>query len=195
MTATGFDQPLDEVRLQRLRRRCRRTQEDVYRTYVQAAWNVALRLTGCENGAWDAVQEGFVRAFDKAGQLRDGTAFGPWLRRIIVNKALDQHRERKRDGDVAAADATFDAASDAGGVHPAWLDLEKAFARLDRTDRMVLWLHDAEGMTHAEIAGLAGHTPSWSKSRLMRARQRMQTMLTGEQQPDQANGKMRSQHG
>jgi len=191
MTATAFDQPLDEIRLERLRRRCRRTQEQVYRTYAQPAWNLALRLTGCEAGAWDAVQEGFMRAFDKAGQLRDGAAFGPWLRRIIVNQAMDQHRHRRRDG--AAPGDNHD--QQVAEADPRWLDLERALARLGRTDRMVLWLHDAEGMTHDEIAGLAGRTRSWSKSRLMRARRKMQTLLAGQPRPDETTDEIRSSHG
>jgi len=191
MTRPAFAQPLDAVRLKRLHRRCRRTQEEVYRTYAQAAWNLALRLTGCESSAWDAVQEGFIRAFDKTDQLRDGNAFGPWLRRIIVNQVMDQHRVRKRDD----AETGVGEASDATDVHATRLDLEKALARLDRTDRMVLWLHDAEGMTHAEIAGLAGRTRSWSKSRLMRARQRIKTMLADRQGLEMTDEKIRSQHG
>jgi RNA polymerase sigma-70 factor (ECF subfamily) len=172
MTAIAFNQPLDELTLERLRRNCRRAQEDVYRRYADAAWTLALRLTGCEATAWDAVQDGFVRAFGQAEQLRAGKSFGPWLRRIIVNQAMDRHRTRRRevDGDPPEAAGVADDA--------ARLDLEAALARLDATDRLVLWLHDAEGMTHDEIAGLAGYTRSWSKSRLMRARERMQRLIT-----------------
>lgn len=171
MTANAFDQSLDELTLGRLRRNCRRTQEQVYRRYADAAWTLAVRLTGCEAMAWDAVQESFVRAFRQASQLRSGTSFGPWLRRIVVNQAMDQHRSRRREIETDPPEASTPAAE------PAWLDLEAALSRLDATDRLVLWLHDAEGMTHDEIAELAGYTRSWSKSRLMRARERMQRML------------------
>lgn len=172
MTAIAFDHPLDELTLGRLRRNCRRTQEQVYRHYADAAWTLAVRLTGCEAMAWDAVQESFVRAFRQASQLRTGTSFGPWLRRIVVNQSMDQHRSRRREIQGEPPEPVAPAAE------PAWLDLETALARLDSTDRLVLWLHDAEGMTHEEIADLAGYTRSWSKSRLVRARERMQRMLT-----------------
>jgi RNA polymerase sigma-70 factor (ECF subfamily) len=171
MPAIPFNQPLDELALGRLRRNCRRTQEAVYRGYADAAWTLAVRLTGCEATAWDAVQEAFVRAFGQAAQLRDGAAFGPWLRRIVVNQAMDQHRNRRREVRVDPPEAAID------GAEPAWLDLETALERLDAADRMVLWLHDVEGMTHDEIAELAGYTRSWSKSRLSRSRARMQRML------------------
>lgn len=171
MSHNAFNQPLDALCLRRLAKQCRRTQEQVYRLFVDPAWALAVRLTGCEAGAWDAVQEGFVRAFRQAGQLRDGNAFGFWLRRIIVNQAMDAHRIRARE---SSDDRPESSASD---PDPAWLDLETALARLDATDRMVLWLHDAEGMTHEEIASLAGKTVSWSKTRLSRTRARVREAL------------------
>lgn len=120
MSGNAFNQPLDALCLARLRKQCRRTQEQVYRMFVDPAWNLAIRLTGCDAGAWDAVQEAFVRAFRQAGQLRDGTAFGSWLRRIVVNQAMDGHRLRDREIREMPAE-TSGAPPD-----PAWLDLERA---------------------------------------------------------------------
>ena len=174
MSNNAFNQPLDALCLKRLSKQCRRTQEQVYRLFVEAAWTLAVRLTGCEAGAWDAVQEGFVRAFRQAGQLRDGSAFGFWLRRIIVNQAMDVHRMRGRESQEMPPERGADAPD------PAWLDLETAIAGLDARDRMVLWLHDAEGMTHEEIAALAGKTVSWSKTRLSRTRAKVREALCKE---------------
>ena len=44
------------------------------------------------------------------------------------------------------------------------MDLEAALERLSETSRAVVWLHDVEGYTHEEIAGMMGKTPSFSKS-------------------------------
>lgn len=166
-----FSRPLDDFSLAALKKRCRKTQERVYRDYANAAWTLGVRLSGCEAQAWDAVQAGFVRAFERIGQLRDASAFGPWLRRLIVNQVMDQHRRRfealPADHDAAAASAALESC----------LDLEQALGRLEPLDRAVLWLHDVEGLTHAEIAELAGQTPSWSKSRLSRTRARMRAWL------------------
>jgi len=174
MNKNAFNQPLDALCLKRLAKQCRRTQEQVYRMFVDAAWTLAIRLTGCEAAAWDAVHEGFVRAFRQAGQLRDAGAFGFWLRRIIVNQTLDAHRMRGRESAEGPPEASCSAPD------PAWLDLESELARLDPADRMVLWLHDAEGMTHDEIASLAGMTASWSKTRLSRTRARVREALNRE---------------
>jgi len=167
-----FSTPLDDISLAALKKDCRRTQEKVYRMFSPAAWTLAVRLSGCEAQAWDAVQAGFVRAFERVGQLRQADRFGAWLKRIVVNQVMDLNRRRfealpENDG---GSETTKPFNHDI-------LDLEKALDRLDSMDRTVLWLHDAEGMTHAEIAELAGQTVSWSKSRLVRARARIRPFL------------------
>ena len=167
----AFSRPLDELTLSALKRGCRRAQERVYRDYSGAAWTLGVRLSGCEAQAWDAVQAGFVRAFERISQLRDAAAFGPWLRRLIVNQVMDQHR-RRFEALPADHDPIFHQTSAEDR-----LDLNQALLRLDPMDRSVLWLHDVEGLTHAEIAELAGQTTSWSKSRLSRTRAQMRSWL------------------
>ena len=168
----NFSTPIDELSLAALKRDCRRTQERVYRTFSPAAWNLAMRLSGCEAQAWDAVQAGFVRAFEKVSQLREANRFGAWLKRIIVNQVMDQHRKRfetlPEGGENDASESPN---------HDQRMDLERALEKLEPMDRQVVWLHDAEGFTHAEIAEFAGQTPSWSKTRLSRARARLRPFL------------------
>lgn len=172
----SLSSPIDDLALAALKRRCRRTQERVYRQYSQPAWTLAVRLSGCEARAWDAVQSAFVLAFERIGQLREASQFGFWLRRILVNQVVDQHRRQ------AGEQAEIEQAG-TGRDHDTALDLQRAFEALDELDRQVVWLHDAEGMKHAEIAELAGQTVSWSKSRLARAREKLRSRLTAGEAP------------
>ena len=57
------------------------------------------------------------------------------------------------------------------------MDLEAALERLPEVSRAVVWLHDVEGYTHDEIAGMMGKTPSFSKSQLARAHARLRRWL------------------
>jgi RNA polymerase sigma-70 factor (ECF subfamily) len=57
------------------------------------------------------------------------------------------------------------------------VDLERALAHLGDTARAVVWLHDVEGYTHAEIGRLLGGTASFSKSQLARAHARLRELL------------------
>lgn len=176
-----FSTPLDDITLAALKKDCRRTQETVYRRFAPAAWTLAVRMTGCEARAWDAVQAGFVRAFERAGQVRKGQRFGAWLKRIIVNQVMDQHRQRLAPLEESVTEPSIEAPDHDGSI-----DLGRALDRLDPVDRMVLWLHDAEGMTHMEIAELGGQSLSWSKSRLSRARARIRPYLDGAAGADEA---------
>ena len=167
----SFSIPIDDATLTALRGHCRQAQESVYRDYSEAAWTLALRLSGCEATAWDAVQSGFVRAFDRIGQLERADRFGPWLRRIVVNQVMDAGRLRLSLGSVESVPEPRVQGPEDG------LDLLQAISRLDRWDRSVLWLHDVEGMTHAEIARTLEQSVPWSKTRLSRARGRVRELL------------------
>jgi DNA-directed RNA polymerase specialized sigma24 family protein len=68
-----------------------------------------------------------------------------------------------------------DAATSADSA--AAIDLERALAQLSATARTVVWLHDVEGCTHAEIGALCGASASFSKSQLARAHARLRTLL------------------
>ena len=165
----SFSSTIDDLTLAGLRRNCRHAQERVYRQYAGAAWTLAMRVCGCEATAWDALQAAFLRAFDRVAQLEQADRFGPWLRRIVVNEVMDSGRRKllplPREESAGLADGALG------------LDLLRALARLEQRDRAVLWLHDVEGMTHAEIAAALEKTVPWSKTRLSRARGRMRELL------------------
>jgi len=166
-----FSSPLDEVTLAALKRDCRATQERVYRAYARAAWTLAMRISGCEATAWDAIQNGFVKAFAKVAQLKRADRFGPWLRRIVVNQVMDAMRRR-----MDSLPDDLEQEQQAPEREEA-IDLVRALSKLDRLDRAVLWLHDVEGLTHAEVAETLEQSVPWSKTRLSRARARARNLL------------------
>ncbi len=191
MSTALKDQSLDEVTLAALRRGCRTAQANVYRRLSTPAWTLAMRISACEDRAWDAVQESFVLAFERIGQLRDPARFGYWLRRILINQLLKERRQLRRLTPVGANhEPSIDCAKDRR------LDMERALEQLDHHDRLVVWLHDVEGMTHEEISEQAGHTISWSKSRLSRARRKLGRLLEREPEPrDPLQTTMSISHG
>jgi RNA polymerase sigma-70 factor (ECF subfamily) len=68
------------------------------------------------------------------------------------------------------------------------MDLDAALANLPDVARAVVWLHDVEGFTHKEIAGLMGKTESFSKSQLSRAYMRLRPMLAVPEDNTQPDG-------
>ena len=63
------------------------------------------------------------------------------------------------------------------------MDLEAALDTLSPTARTVVWLHDVEGFTHAEIGGMMNRSSSFSKSQLARARKRLRERLAPAREP------------
>ena len=191
MTSSAFDIELDELTLARARRGDTRACEALYRLFKQPAYNIAFRVCRCPQLAQDVTQEAFISAFRRIRQFRGDAPFWGWLRRVVVNHAISALRRQPRLDTVdleefhASQQASHD--GDAAGITLA-LDLEGAFSRLSGEDRAIVWLHDVEGYSHKEIAGLFGMTESFSKTRLSRAHARLREWIHPSVQPEAPRG-------
>jgi RNA polymerase sigma-70 factor (ECF subfamily) len=173
----SFSNAIDELTLAGLRRGQRGAQEAVYRSFSRDAWTLARRLSGCEAQAWDAVHGAFLQVYERVDQLHEAGHFGGWLRRIVINQVLDAQRKQAR------TEAALPEADPHTPDQEAALDLTRALDAMSVADRAVLWLHDAEGLTHIEIAEALGQSVPWSKTRLARARARMRRLLGPREAP------------
>jgi len=147
----------------------------LYERFAPMVFTVARRLLASGPQAEDVLQDTFVEIIRSIASFRDEAAIGAWIRRIAINKSLSQLRSgwlaRRADVDL---DAVLDGRA-FGGSHRAEteLDLGRLLDSLPLTARIVVWLHDAEGYTHGEIARLMGRSISFSKSQLKRAHDRL----------------------
>ena len=73
----------------------RKSQYIIYDRYYGKMMGVALRYFRNQDIACDIVQESFIKAFSKIEQFKGGTNFEGWLKRIVVNRALDELRKNK----------------------------------------------------------------------------------------------------
>lgn len=158
----------------------------LYETFSPMVYTLARRMLASPPQAEDVLQETFVEVIRSIGAWRGDGEFGLWLRRIAVNKCLAHlrsswvSRRAEHDGEPAAPAAAAVGAEDG-------LALERALASLPDTARVVVMLHDVEGYTHGEIARLMGRTPSFSKSQLARAHDRLRTLLADESDITESN--------
>jgi len=148
--------------------------EALYRAYGTSVYNLARRICRTSEDAEDVLQETFFEVCRSIRTFRgDGSVWG-WIRSVASSKALMRLRRNK----YRATDELDDEIAPARQTSPALrMDLETALARLSDTARAVVWLHDVEGYTHEEIAAQMGRTPSFSKSQLARAHQRLRVWL------------------
>lgn len=84
---------------QELIQRCKQNeyaaQMQVYHLYKHQMYNTSLRIVGTREDAEDIVQESFIKAFEKIGQIKEEWKLGGWLKRIVINASLDFIRKRK----------------------------------------------------------------------------------------------------
>jgi len=161
-----------------------RAHEIIYRAFSAPVYSICLRFTKSPAHAEDLVQETFIEIMRSIAKFRGEAALGSWIRRIAVTKSLMFLRSAWTKRGQSLSDDWDDMTAGepvSHGIssHPDdAMDLDTALANLPEVSRAVVWLHDVEGFTHKEIAGLMGKTESFSKSQLSRAYQRLRPMLS-----------------
>jgi RNA polymerase sigma-70 factor (ECF subfamily) len=151
--------------------------ERLYRRHAARVHALCRRMMG-DGEADDVTQEVFVRAWRKLNKFRGESAFGTWLYRLAVNvilgrrAALGTYRQRFTESEPAMI--SFSARRERVDLR---VDFEAAIDRLPRGARDVFVLHDIEGYTHEEIAGMLEVTAGTSKSQLHRARMALRQYL------------------
>lgn len=138
--------------------------ERLYRAHWPRAYRAAYLVVHDAAGAEDIAQEAFlaaVRALDRFDRRRP---FGPWLHRIVVNRAIDWARARTLRGEVAADESVA-----AEPEPPAELpELVRALAALPPDQRAVVVLRHLLEYTPGEIAELLDLPRGTVNSRLRR---------------------------
>lgn len=148
--------------------------EALYRAFEGPVYNLTRRICRTTEDAEDVVQETFFEVCRSIGRYRQEGSIWGWVRTIAASKALMRlRRNRYRDTDELPDDVSERKREDTA----LRMDLEAALERLSETSRAVVWLHDVEGYTHEEIAGMMGRTVSFSKSQLARAHTRLRRWL------------------
>jgi RNA polymerase sigma-70 factor (ECF subfamily) len=153
--------------------------ERLYHLHAGRVYALCLRLAGEPMEARELVQDTFVHAWEALPRFRGESSLTTWLHRIAVNAMLERRRrDRRRSARVALVEDEDDVegAPIAGGfVAPTdvatAIDLERAIAALPPGVRRAFVLHEVEGYTHEEVAGMTGLATGTLRAQLHRARQ------------------------
>jgi RNA polymerase sigma-70 factor, ECF subfamily len=151
--------------------------QGLYRRYSDRVYSVVRRLAGEDALAEDWAQDAWIRAFRGLPSFRGDSRFGTWLHRITVNSALGARRSQARrwGREAPLRDVLPCTRSPDDGLLR--MRMERAIAALPAGMRKVLVLHDVEGYTHEEIAGMLEVTSGTCKSQLFKARARLRRSL------------------
>jgi len=149
---------------------------ELYRRHTPRLLGFVGRLLGASDAeAEDVAQETWIRACQALGRFRWESAFSTWLLGIGLNIVRDHIRRNSR-----AHILDIDDIPDPPGpvrIPEDRIDLERSIAVLPDGYRMVLVLHDVEGMKHKEIAEKLGVSEGTTKSQLSRARKMLRGLL------------------
>ncbi len=147
-----------------------KAQFQLYKQYSKAMYNIASRFLNNKMDAEDILQESFVTAFMRLGELQNKDAFGSWLKRIVINNCISLQRKRRIQFEEIDEQRHGEAPKMEEGmpeVDPALV--HQAIKELPAKGRTVLVLRALEGYSHKEIAETLGITVSTSKTQYSRA--------------------------
>ena len=153
----------------------RSAQSLLYKKFAASMLGVCLRYSGNRDEAEDIVQEGFIKVFQSIKSFRREGSFEGWVKRIMINQALNHYRKNRRvpfHSDIEEIDETeiLDT-EDNEPVDTIPADqLLAMIQKLPEGYRMVFNLYVFEDYSHKEIAERLEVSENTSKTQLLKAR-------------------------
>lgn len=162
------------------RKNDRRAQLKLYNKYCEGMYYVAKRFIQDSQEAEDAMQEAFIKAFEKLHQFTGEVTFGAWLKRIVINKCLDKLKAKKlemvamNEQVLGTVDEEEDWSVDDGiGI----AEVKQKMENLPEKYKYPLMLFLLEGYDHEEIAEILGITKVASRTLVHRGKKKLQEEL------------------
>ena len=174
----------DEELIQKFRRGCLASFEELIRRYETKAHNLAMRLTRNAEDAEEVLQDVFITVYRKIESFEGKSKFSSWLYRITVNAAFMKLRKRKQDQSVPLEDLmphlqnkviveknSYFMQSDSMAMNNEIREaLEGAVSKLPDDYRAVFVLRDIDGLSNKEVGDILNLSIPAVKSRLHRSR-------------------------
>lgn len=165
--------------------------DELVRRYQERIYATVYHMTSNHEDANDLTQEAFIKAFHALKSFKGGSSFYTWVYRIAVNKTINFLKQRKHRSSMSLNDLDFNAEKDPDLValisdktprrDAALSELQKklneAMQKLSDQHRLVVTLHDVQGLAHEEIAEIMDCNVGTVRSRLFYARQQLQGYL------------------
>ena len=166
--------------------------DELVRRYQERIYATVYHMTSNHEDANDLAQEAFVKAFHALKSFKGGSSFYTWVYRIAVNKAINFLKQRKNRIQLSLDDLDVNAEHDPdlvalisdktprreSGLAELQEKLNAAMQKLSEPHRLVVTLHDVQGLSHEEIAQIMECNIGTVRSRLFYARQQLQAYLS-----------------
>ncbi len=165
--------------------------DELVKRYQERIYATLYHMTSNHEDANDLAQESFIKAFQALKSFKGGSSFYTWLYRIAVNKTINFLKQRKNRTHMSLNNLDFNAEHDpdlvaliseqtprrAAGLTELQEKLNEALMKLSESHRLVVVMHDVQGLSHEEIAEAMDCNVGTVRSRLFYARQQLQGFL------------------
>ena len=154
-------------------------QRQLYELFAQTMLGVCYRYTKSMRDAEDVLQEGFVKVFIHLQQYKEEGELGAWVRRIMVNTALNYlKRHRKYRSEMLFTEQPLHPILEENPeVRLQAKELAELIRQLPPGYQAIFNLHAVEGYSHVEIGEMLGISDGTSRSQYARARALLITWL------------------
>ncbi len=171
----------------------RASQHAFYKHYYGYAMSICLRYTSSRDEALDVLNEGFLKVFTKLSQYHAGKSLKGWIRRILINTAIDTYRQQHRHQHHSGLESVQHEVDEPSALDQlSYEEILKEVQTLTPAYRTVFNLYVLDGFAHEEIADLLGISVGTSKSNLSRARAHLQHRLSQQYQKDHEKARLAS---
>jgi len=153
-------------------------QKKLYEEHYSMMYPVCLRYANDTEEALDILHEGFIKVFLHIHKYKSGTSLKAWIKRIMVNTAIDLYRKKVRKR-TESLDSAYDVSAMTTDIvsELSAQEILKALQELSPAYRTVFNLYIIEGYPHKEVAEKLGITESTSRSNLVKARSKLKKIL------------------
>ena len=166
--------------------------DELVKRYQERIYATVYHMTSNHEDANDLAQDSFIKAFQALKSFKGGSSFYTWLYRIAVNKTINFLKQRKNRVHMSLNDLDFNTENNPdlvalisdktprrdAGLKELQEKLNTALLKLSEPHRLVVVLHDVQGMSHEEVAQVMACNIGTVRSRLFYARQQLQSLLT-----------------
>ena len=143
-------------------------------------YNTSLRIVNDTAEAEDVMQESFLAAFQRIEGYTGEGSFGSWLKRIVVNNSLDLLRKNKPEISIEEELLEFPEIVEESleeEIRLQAMEIKEAISNLTEEYRVVITLYLLEGYDHEEISEILGISNNLSRTRYVRAKQKVLQIL------------------
>ena len=155
-----------------------KAQEHLFKLYYGYVMSIALRFSSCRDNALEISNDSFLKIFKNIGSHQIDKEFKAWVRKIVVNTALDYYRrEKKHDAEISIDEASDEPEDESVLDRLNAEEIIRLLNSLPANYRYTFTLFEIEGFSHDEIAQQLGITAGTSRSNLTRAKKMLRQMI------------------